>query len=175
MFFLKSEIDINLIPLIPSTIPEIDTSLFFQLFEKYENSSIFENNFGLYKIVIEKEEDNIFSDDEYILKKVFLNNDELEEFIQSDNDNYAKLNIKFRKEFPDLLNNPQKEIPKEEKENPSKDFESSYNKNESKKKLEEKIEKKKKEKNKSDKREKHKDEEKENNKNNENDIESFLN
>ena len=132
------------------------------------------NNFGFYKIVIEKEEDNIFSDDEYILKKVCLNNDELEEFIQSDNDNYVKLNIKFRKEFPDLLDNPKKVIPKEEKENPVKDFECSYNKNESKKKLEEKIEKKKKGKNKSDKIEKNKDEEKENNKNNENDIQSFF-
>ena len=93
------------------------------------------NNFGFYKIVIEKEEDNIFSDDEYILKKVCLNNDELEEFIHSDNINYVKLNIKFIKEFPDLLDNPKKEIPKEEKENPIKEFESSYNKNESKKKI----------------------------------------
>ena len=92
------------------------------------------NNFGFYKIVIEKEEDNIFSDDEYILKKVCLNNDELEEYIQSDNDNYVKLNIRFIKEFSDLLDNPKKDIPKEEKEKTSKDVESSYNKSESKKK-----------------------------------------
>lgn len=79
----KNEI---LISLIPSNIPNItgNSTLFFQLFNEFEDNLLVDKNTGAYKIIIEKNLEKL------LLKKSNLENDVFEEYINNDIDDKPK-------------------------------------------------------------------------------------